>query len=158
MVPINTNQSKLEHLARTFGCETGSLPFTYLGLPLGLTKPKVIDFSPLVSRCERRLAATSIFFESSKEVGNHCMSTFLLHQTVIEQIDKFRKLCLWRGADVNAKQKPKAVWPMVCRARNEGGLGVLDIKIQNEALLIKHLHKFFNKEDIPGILNLGEIL
>jgi hypothetical protein len=40
---------------------------------------------------------------------------------------------------------------MVCRAREEGGLGVLNIKTQNEALLIKHLHKFFNKEDMPWV-------
>ena len=79
------------------------------------------------------------------------MSTFLLQQTVIDQIDKFRKLCLWRGADINAKQKSKAAWPTVCRSRDEGGLRVLNIKTQNEALLIKHLHKFLNKEDIPWV-------
>jgi len=161
MVPINTSPAKLQHLARTFNCDTGSLPFTYLGLPLGLTKPRVIDFSPLVSRCERRLAATSIFLNQAGrlEVTNSifsalptfCMSTFLLQQTVVDQLDKFRKLCLWRGADINAKQKPKAAWPVVCRTREEGGLGVLNIKTQNEALLIKHLHKFFNKEDIPWV-------
>ena len=79
------------------------------------------------------------------------MSTFLLQQTVIDQIDKFRKLCLWRGADFNARQKPKAAWPTVCREKEEGGLGVLNIKTENEALLIKHLHKIFNKEDIPWV-------
>jgi hypothetical protein len=79
------------------------------------------------------------------------MSTFLLHQTVIDQIDKLRKLCLSRGADINAKQKPKAAWTIVCRSRDQGGLGVLNIKTQNEALLIKHLHKFFNKEDTPWV-------
>jgi hypothetical protein len=79
------------------------------------------------------------------------MSTFLLHQTVIEHINKLRKLCLWRGADVNAKQKPKAAWTMVCKAKDEGGLGVIDLKTLNEALLIKFLHKFFNKEDIPWV-------
>lgn len=61
MIPINIEEERLDHLARTFNCEKGKLPFTYLGLPLGLTKPKVIDFSPLVTRCERRLAATSTF-------------------------------------------------------------------------------------------------
>jgi len=115
----------LQHLARTFNCDTGSLPFTYLGLPLGLTKPRVIDFSPLVNRCERRLAATSIFLNQAGrlEVTNliflalptFCMSTFLLQQTLVDQLDKFRKLCLWRGADINAKQKPKAAWPIVCK-------------------------------------------
>lgn len=80
-----------------------------------------------------------------------CLSTFLLQQTMIDQIDKFRKLCLWRDADFNAKQKPKAAWPMVCREKEEGGLGVLNIRTQNEALLITHLHKFFNKVGIPWV-------
>jgi hypothetical protein len=79
------------------------------------------------------------------------MSTFLLQQIVIDQIDKFRKLCLWRGADINAKQRPKTAWLMVCRSKEEGGLGVLNIKTQNEALLLNHLHKFFNKEDVPWV-------
>jgi hypothetical protein len=70
---------------------------------------------------------------------------------VVDQIDKFRKLCLWRGANINAKQKPKFAWPIVYRTREEGGLGVLNIKTQNEALLIKHLHNFFNKDDIPWV-------
>jgi hypothetical protein len=33
--------------------------------------------------------------------------------------------------------------------RHLSGLGVLDLKTQNEALLIKNLHKFFNRLDIP---------
>lgn len=81
------------------------------------------------------------------------MSTFLLQQSVIDQIDKFR-----RGADFNGKQKPKAAWSTVCWEKEQGGLGVLNIKIQNEALLIKHLHKFYNKEDIPWVSSLGKIL
>lgn len=61
MVAINTNQDKLQHLARIFNCEARSLPFTYLGLPLSITQPRANDFSPLVTRCERRLAAISAF-------------------------------------------------------------------------------------------------
>jgi hypothetical protein len=41
ILPINLSENKLDHLARTFGCSKGSLPFTYLGLPLGITKPKI---------------------------------------------------------------------------------------------------------------------
>jgi hypothetical protein len=33
--------------------------------------------------------------------------------------------------------------------RRNGGVGVLNLKLQNEALLLKHLHKFYNKEDVP---------
>jgi hypothetical protein len=32
--------------------------------------------------------------------------------------------------------------------KNEGGLNVLNIQTQNEALLLKHLDKFFNKRDL----------
>ena len=107
------------------------------------------------------MAATPVFLNQTGrlEVTNSvlttmptfCMSTFLLQQTVIAQIDKFRKLCLWRGVDFNARQKPKAAWATVYREKEEGGLGVLNIKTQNEALLIKHLHNFFNKKDIPWV-------
>jgi retron-type reverse transcriptase len=38
MLPINMSEERLDLLAGTFGCSKGSLPFTYLGLPLGLTK------------------------------------------------------------------------------------------------------------------------
>jgi hypothetical protein len=65
LIPINISVEKTKHLAATFGCSVGSLPFTYLGLPLGLTKPKVEDFLPLVTRCERRLVSTSLFLSQA---------------------------------------------------------------------------------------------
>jgi hypothetical protein len=41
MVPINITPEKLQHLATTFQCQAGALPFTYLGLPLCLNQPFV---------------------------------------------------------------------------------------------------------------------
>ena len=40
---------------------------------------------------------------------------------------------------------------MVTKSKEEGGLGVLDLKTQNEALLLKNFHKFFNRVDIPWV-------
>lgn len=37
------------------------MPFTYLGLPLGTTRPMVRDLMPLVDRIERRLTGTAIW-------------------------------------------------------------------------------------------------
>jgi hypothetical protein len=75
------------------------MPFAYLlGLPLGTTKPKVIDFLPLISKCERRLSSTPIYLSqagrlqmtnvvfSALPTFNLC--TFKMHKTVIKQIDK----------------------------------------------------------------------
>jgi len=44
LVPINIEAVKCQALAQSFGCTLGSLPFTYLGLPLSLYKPKVEEF------------------------------------------------------------------------------------------------------------------
>jgi hypothetical protein len=46
LVPINMNESRATHLSRTFGCQVGNMPFTYLGLPLGTTKPNIQDTLP----------------------------------------------------------------------------------------------------------------
>lgn len=42
-------------------------------------------------------------------------------------------------------------WDKVCKPKKSGGLGVLDITTHNQALLMKFLHKFLNKEDIPWV-------
>ena len=99
LVPINVEENRTNLLAQLFGCAVGSLPFTYLGLPLGLTKPKVIDFLPLVTKCERRLAFTSSFLSQAGrlEVTNSIftpfskffMSSFRLHKTVIKRVDSY---------------------------------------------------------------------
>jgi hypothetical protein len=133
MVTINVEDQKMQILANTLGCSIGSMPFTYLGLPLGTTKPKVLDFLPLISKCERRLSSTSTFLS---QVGKLQMTnvvfsvlptfhlcTFKMHKTVIHQIDKYRKHCLWRGEDINDKRPPKAAWSMVCLPKKIRGLG-----------------------------------
>jgi hypothetical protein len=35
--------------------------------------------------------------------------------------------------------------------KKKEGLGILDLKIQNEGLLLKYLHKFYNKTDTPWV-------
>jgi hypothetical protein len=147
LIPINLSVERTKHLAATFGCSVGSFPFTYLGLPLGLTKPRIEDFLPLVTRCERRLVSTSLFLSQAGKLQMvnsiftslpmFFMSTFHLHVIVREQVDKYRKHCLWRGNDENNRINAKAAWPMVTKPKLEGGLGVLDLKTQNKALLLK---------------------
>ena len=158
MVPINISEDRLDHLARTFNWQKGGLPFTYLGLPLGWQKLKIIDFSPLVTKYERRLIAASSFLNQAGRLQltnsvitampTFAMCTFKLQDTVLEQIDKYRRHCLWRGSDICSKKPSSTAWPMVCRSKSEGDLGALNLRTQNEALLMKFLHKFFNRDDL----------
>jgi hypothetical protein len=40
---------------------------------------------------------------------------------------------------------------MVCLPKKQGGLGVVDLNTHNEAMLLKFLHKFYSKADIPWV-------
>jgi hypothetical protein len=40
---------------------------------------------------------------------------------------------------------------MVRKPKRKGGLGVINLQVQNDALLLKHLHKFYNKADVPWV-------
>ncbi|PWZ57640.1 hypothetical protein Zm00014a_012819 [Zea mays] len=44
-----------------------------------------------------------------------------------------------------------AAWKLVTRPKSEGDLGVLKISVHNETLLMKNLHKFFNRHNIPRV-------
>jgi hypothetical protein len=161
MVPLNITEEKLEMLATAFDCQKVSLPFTYLGLPLGTKKPKIEHFMPLMRRIERRLTSTSIFLSQAGklELVNSVFSsaaiyytaTIKLHKGVVRQLDKYRRHCLWRGSDLNSKKPSKAAWTLVCVPKKQGVLGVLNLNVHNDAMLLKFLHKFFNREDIPWV-------
>jgi hypothetical protein len=68
IVPINVAEEKTEILATTLGCQIQSMPFTYLGLPLGTTKPVFQDFMPLLSRVEKRLMGIATFASYSRRL------------------------------------------------------------------------------------------
>lgn len=123
----------------------------------GQQSHQLLIFLPLISRCERRLISTSTFLSQARrlELTNAVFTslsmfylcTFKMHKTVIKQVDKYRKHCLWRGGDINNKSPPKAAWEMICLPKSEGGLGVLNLRIQNEALLLKYFDKFYNRKN-----------
>jgi hypothetical protein len=40
---------------------------------------------------------------------------------------------------------------MVTKPKGKGGLGVLNLRLQNDVLLMKNLDKFFNRADLPWV-------
>ena len=160
MIPINIDETRHSLLAVVFGCQVGKLPFTYLGLPVGTTRPKMVDFLPLVDCMERRLTASSCFLTQGGKLQllNSVISSMPIYFLcslqvpigIIKQLERIQRQCLWRkyGKDSG---KSLAAWELVCRPKNKGGLGILNLQLQNQALLMKHLKKFYNKEEVPWV-------
>ena len=42
-------------------------------------------------------------------------------------------------------------WDKVTKPKENGGLGVLDLRIHNTCLLMKHMSKFINQKDLPWV-------
>ncbi|WVZ76610.1 hypothetical protein U9M48_024573 [Paspalum notatum var. saurae] len=161
MIPVNVTEDKMVILSRTFGCQVATLPFTYLGLPMGTTKPRIEDFTPLMDRVQKRLSTCSSFLSYSRRlqlvnsvispITIYTMSTIKLQAGVIEIIDRHRKQCLRRGNDMQKQGGNLAAWELVQKPKNKGGLGVINLKIQNEGLLVKQLHKFYARKEVPWV-------
>ena len=163
MIPLNITEERIDHFANTLNCQKGILPFTYLGLPLGTSKPSLDFFIPMVQRVEKRLCGIADFLnyggklQMVKSVLASLPIFFMccldVPISIKDQIVKYMRHCLWRkkNTDVQAKGSALVAWSKVARPKSQGGLGVLNLHVQNNALLLKNLHKFYNKHDIPWV-------
>jgi hypothetical protein len=159
MVPINPTPKKAEIMAGVFGCRIQSMLFTYLGLPMGTIKLRVEHFAPLMNRAERQLTSISsmLTYADKLQLVNQVMSslpTFTMCSVdvpvaVHEYFDRARCNCMWRNSDINAKNKPMVAWKNCTQPKRKGGLGIINLRSQNNALLLKHLDKFYNKKEVP---------
>jgi len=148
MFSINVPEATMVNLAAILGCQIGSMPFTYLGLPMGTTKPRMTDLTPLmVDRVERRLSACSSLLSYTGRlqlinsvitpVTTYTMCSIKLPSGVIENIDRARKQCLWRGNNQANRGGHLVAWHHVQKPKDKGGLGIQNLRLQNDALLLK---------------------
>jgi hypothetical protein len=80
------------------------------------------------------------------------MCSIHINPKILEHVEKIRRHCLWnKKTEDGEKSNSLAAWDMVCKPKKKGGLGILNLRIQNEGLLLKYLHKFYNKVDTPWV-------
>jgi hypothetical protein len=127
MIPINLDPITTNSIATPIGCSHASMPFTYLGLPLGTTKPTVQDLLPLVDRIERKVYASFMLMSYSGRVtlinslltsiATFLMYSLQLNPKILEIMEKIRRHCLWLEKGENGEEKCNSIasWDMVCR-------------------------------------------
>ena len=139
MLPINVTPKKMQHLAQTFGCAIGSLPFTYLGLPMGTTKPRMENLTPMMDIVERRLScyATWLSYTGRLQMINSAITLIItyalcsikLRRGVIDNIDRIHKQCLWRGNTDKKRGNNLVAWEIVQKPKEKGGLGLINLRL-----------------------------
>jgi hypothetical protein len=128
---------------------------------MGTTRPRVDDLTPMICKIDKRLSGLANLMSYSARLvtvksiisamPNHIMGAMKLHVTHIDHIEKASRNFLWHGKDIHKSGSCLVKWEKVCLPKKSGGLGVLDLKQQNRALMIKNLYKFYNCRDIPWV-------
>ncbi|GJZ05007.1 hypothetical protein Tco_0538282 [Tanacetum coccineum] len=65
-------------------------------------------------------------------------SFYLLLATIIKEINRLLKCFLWNQSE-KANGKAKVAWSSICRPKDQGGLGLKNLQVWNQALLAKHV-------------------
>src|SRR4051812_11973301 len=83
-------------------------------------------------------------------IAVYAMCSIRLPVKIVEHVDKIQRLCLWRkNGETRTAHGTMATWHMICKPKDNGGMGVLYIKTLNTVLLLKFLDKFYNKRNLP---------
>jgi hypothetical protein len=151
MVPIGVVPN-LSSLADILSCRIGTLPMTYLGMPLGSSFKALGVWNPIIEKVEHWLAGWKKLYLSKEgrltllkstlsSLPTYFMSLFKIPVSVAKRIEQLQRNFLW-GGEGDIIKMPLVSWNKVCTPIAQGGLGVKDLISFNKALLGKWLWRF----------------
>lgn len=147
-----------EDYSEVFTCNVGSLPLTYLVIPVDVKRLSSSQWKPLKEKMDKKLSGWKgnlLSIGGRAVLVNACFSSVSLYmlffleapEGVIKRRDQFRSRLLWQ--EYNGKKKYHLVnWPTVCLPKDSGGLGILDLQDMNKSLLCKWLWKLEKTEGL----------
>lgn len=155
MFSCGVSEDKLERFNTVFGLSQAKLPIRYLGLPLSSKKLSIKDYDPLLLQIKKKLGswtsktltmAGRLTLISSVIAGitGFWMSAFLLPKGVMRKINSLCSSFLWHGT-IGISTGAKVAWEDLSTPKNEGGLGLRDLKVCNETCILKLLWMIFFK-------------
>ena len=80
-------------------------------------------------------------------IPTYWMSVFKLPVWVVKEIDKIYRDFFWKGPELGPKGMRLVAWSRICRPRNMGGWGILNIQEFNKALLGKWWWKIHSEQN-----------
>ena len=123
-----------------FGCESGALPFKYLGVPIHYRKLRNSEWNPVECRFDGKLGCWKgkllsygdrlVLINSVLTSLPMFMLSFLeIPKGVRKRLDFYRSRFFWQNDDHKRKYR-LTKWNIVCRSKDQGGLGieVLELK------------------------------
>ncbi|GKV29684.1 hypothetical protein SLEP1_g38589 [Rubroshorea leprosula] len=147
LIGVGVDQNWSAKMAYQLCCKEGKLPFKYLGIPIGGNHRRKAMWQPMVESVRKKLASwkgrylsmggrITLINSVLSSLPVFLMSVYVIPKGIIQSIDKLRKSFLWGGKGEERKINWIS-WDRVCKKKEEGGLGVRDLRKFNLALMGK---------------------
>jgi len=153
---MGLDQVVLQQFAAILNCETMVAPFIYLGMPVGGCHKRGDFWNGVIEKVQARLSRWK--GRCLTMAGRICliksvlsfiplffMSLFKLPSGVAKKLIRIQRNFLW-GWGAKGRKIAWASWRMVCKPREYGGLGIIDLKLFNLALLGKWIWRLGSVE------------
>jgi hypothetical protein len=147
LLGVNVSSEFMASTSTFLNCRLESIPFKYLGLPIGANPKSNATWDPLVEKMRKRLfswrnkhislGGRIVLINSVlNAIPVFFLSFMKMPKSVWKKLVRIQREFLWGG--VRGGRKISWVkWSIVCQDKSQGGLGVRDAIIFNLSLLAK---------------------
>ncbi|XP_028081384.1 uncharacterized protein LOC114282838 [Camellia sinensis] len=157
MCGIGVDKELVSDFATVLNCCSQKLPLKYLGLPLGANphtrlcwKPIIDNFKRNLTGWKRKMLSFIGKFVLIKSILSsllvYYMCLFKLPECVAKELDRLQASFLWGDSEV--KRKIHLVkWREIIMNLKQGDVGIRDIRLANQSLLVKWWWRFALEDD-----------
>jgi hypothetical protein len=157
---VNVSQQFMRVASAFLNCRIGSVPFKYLGLPVGANIRREATWEPLLYSLLKRLGCWANHFISLggritllnsvlNAIPIFYLSFLKIPILVWKKICRIQREFLW-GRRGSRKKINWIKWDVVYQPKSLGGLGVRDIRAVNISLLAKWRWRLLHDDQVLG--------
>ncbi|GJY08595.1 putative RNA-directed DNA polymerase, partial [Tanacetum coccineum] len=144
---VGVNSDDVTNLATLTGCKSQSLPFLYLGLPVGMNMSRLKGWDPILAKFKNRLSKwkasmlsiggrSTLVSSVLGALGTYYLSLFPMPVNIANSLEATRAKFFWGSTDDERKIQ-WIEWKSVLAPKKYGGLGIGSLQALNLSLIQK---------------------